>query len=54
MLISYVTQWLSLAQLKELLRTGEVELPANDGTAVKLYLNYGDRVSGNELAQERE
>ncbi|MCU1338855.1 MAG: hypothetical protein JWO19_4436 [Bryobacterales bacterium] len=46
-----VTEWLSLAQLRALLLTGGIEISTPGGT-LRLYVNFIDRVSAQELAKK--
>lgn len=44
------TEWLSLDQISELLRTGQLEVPTNDGT-LRLHVNDCDQVAAREIVK---
>lgn len=45
-------EWLTLDQVKTLLRTGELVVPDTKGT-LRLYIHSIDRVSANELLDRK-
>jgi hypothetical protein len=47
------TQWLSLEQLRALLDTGEVVVEEPNGTTLRLYVNFDDRVAAKEVVQAK-
>ena len=44
------TEWLSLDQLRELLRTGKMEVGTPQGT-LRLFINEKDRVAAQEISR---
>jgi hypothetical protein len=46
-----VTEWLSLAELRQLLLTGELRVDSPAGTT-RLYVSFIDRVAAQELAKK--
>lgn len=47
------TEWLSLAQVKTLLDTGELEI-ISPGGRLRLFVNFIDRVAAHQLAAKPE
>lgn len=47
------TEWLSLDQIRELLRTGEIEV-SRVGLNLRLFVNFIDRVAAQELLTDSQ